>query len=123
MAEMKTRRKRRAAGGKAETKNAHLYNAEGSPAAKSAMDDKADGFKKGGAAKRKDGGRAEHEEPRKHGGHVEGEHSKHRLDKRARGGRAMAAGGSPYTSAHAATAPTNKSSAGHEGEMPSGRGV
>lgn len=118
MAEIKNRRKRRAAGGKIEKKDAHLYNAAGSPAAKSAMDDTADGFKRGGKMKS-----AKDCEPRKHGGNVEGDAAPKRLDKRARGGRAMSMGHSPYTSAHRTTPPTNRSSAGHEGEMPSGRDV
>lgn len=94
--------KKRAAGGKA----GNVYNAKGAPVMDSAEKTEADGFKKGGAAKKE----------RKHGGMVEGDKAPMRMDRRARGGRAMASGGSPYSSAKATTAPTNKSSAGHEGE-------
>jgi hypothetical protein len=70
--------RKRARGGKAEgqpveDERGHLYNAEGSPESKE-IDAKSDGFKRGGAKKRK------------HGGHVEGEKAKHHLGKRARGG-------------------------------------
>lgn len=78
----KPRRERRAKGGKAETEplhpeHGHLYNAEGSPAAKSAEDDESDGFRRGGMPKRK---------KRKEGGKVEGHAARHHLGKRARGG-------------------------------------
>jgi hypothetical protein len=77
----KTRHERRARGGKAvgsqplKPEHGHLYNAHGSPAAE-AIDEKSDGFKRGGAKKRKEGG------------HVEGHGAKHHMGKRARGGRA-----------------------------------
>jgi hypothetical protein len=92
---------KRAKGG---STKANEYNAKGSPAMKAASDS-TDGFKRGGKVKRKDGGR------------IEGEKSKERLDKRARGG-------SPYSSGRATT-PRDDSRGNernHEGDMP-GRAV
>jgi hypothetical protein len=122
--EKKHKGRKRARGGKMEmegekSKNAHLYNAHGSPAAKSAMEDKDDGFKKGGKV-----------EKRKEGGHVEGEKPAERMDKRARGGhlkhgkavhhghgmKKYAAGGSPMSAAAHLTGPGKAAGAGHEGE-------
>ncbi len=74
-------RKERKRGGKAEetqpehAESGHLYNAQGSPESRE-IDAKSDGFKKGGRAKRKEGG------------HVEGHASKMHLGRRARGGKA-----------------------------------
>jgi len=70
--------RKRARGGKAEgqpieDEHGHQYNAQGSPEEKSEFA-KSDGFKRGGAKKRKAGGK------------VEGERAKHHLGKRARGG-------------------------------------
>lgn len=73
--------RKRARGGKAtdtqpyEPEHGHLYNAEGSPESHS-IDAKSDGFKRGGAQKKK----------RKEGGKVEGEKARHHLGRRARGG-------------------------------------
>ena len=108
-------RKARKAGGRAEEEGPKFqYNAKGSPEEKS-EDAKSDGFKRGGAAKK-----------RAHGGHVEGEKARHHMGKRARGGAmeekeehrargghigrrthggAMKMGGSPYSSAHSMTGP------------------
>ena len=75
----KTRRERRAKGGKAtETEPLHpehgnQYNAQGSPEAKEETA-KPDGFRRGGKAKRKAGG------------HVEGHEARKHLGRRARGG-------------------------------------
>lgn len=133
----KSRRERRAEGGKAETEplhpeHGHQYNAQGSPEEKEESA-KSDGFKHGGMAKKK----------RKRGGHVEGEAAKHHLgkrarggmahheehhekekeherekekeherheepEKRARGGRAMSKGGTPFSAAHNTEPPGNK---------------
>jgi hypothetical protein len=98
----KSRKARRASGGRTEEGPKFQYNAKGSPEEKS-EDAKSDGFKRGGAAKRA------------HGGHVEGEKAKHHMGKRARGGSigrrthggAMKMGGSPYSSAHSVTGPGN----------------
>ena len=119
----KPRRERRAAGGKAvgaETRNeerGNLYNAKGSPAA-DAIDAKSDGFKRGGKAKRADGGP------------IEGEGAKASMGKRARGGAAereeedreeRAAGGAvgrarggaaPFSSAHNIKPPSSSSTNG-----------
>lgn len=73
---------------KASGGSVNMYNAKGSPAEKSADDETAE-FKKGGKMKS--------------GGHVHGQKSAKRLDKRARGGRM--GGGSPYSSAKGGTDP------------------
>lgn len=94
----KSRKARRAAGGKTENQ----YNAQGSPEEKSEHA-KSDGFKRGGGMKRA------------HGGMVEGEKAKSHMGKRARGGSvgkrthggAMKMGGSPYSSAHSTSGPGN----------------
>lgn len=75
--------RKRASGGKATDteplpkEHWNQYNAKGSPEEKE-EDAKPDGFKRGGAKKRKEGG------------HVEGEKAKHHLGRRARGGSADA---------------------------------
>ena len=75
----KPRRERRARGGKAadtqplHLEHGHQYNAQGSPEDKEESEGP-DGFKRGGRAKKKEGG------------HVEGHGAKHHLGKRARGG-------------------------------------
>lgn len=116
------KRARRAKGGRADSRNEHTYNAEGSPAMKVAKETKADGFKRGGK--------------------VEGEKAKKRLDRKPRGeskmeakrheaegGRKanieeghrkprMAAGGSPYSAAHKDMDRKDNKGAGHEGEQP-----
>jgi len=133
----KTRRARRAEGGKAaETEplhpeHGHQYNAQGSPEEKEESA-KSDGFKRGGMAhkKRKRGGHVEGEAAKHHlgkrarGGHMghhvdvhldehhergghDGHHEEHEM-KRARGGRAMAKGGTPFSSAHSTEPPGNK---------------
>ena len=105
----------------------HLYNAQGAPEAGEAMDETAE-FHKGGKTKKK------HHMKRKHGGHVDGEHEKHRADKKSRGGHAhehekkgghahhhRAHGGrTPYTSGHATSSPSEsgKTDRGHEGQRP-----
>jgi hypothetical protein len=123
-------RKARKAGGKAEGPE-FQYNAKGSPEEKEEHA-KSDEFKRGGAPKK-----------RAHGGHVEGEKSKHHMGKRARGGAmekkeereerargggvgrrthggAMRMGGSPFSSAHSTTAPGNQK--GSPGEQAPGSG-
>ena len=98
--------KKMAAGGKA--KDSHLYNAVGSPEAHE-IDEKSDGFKRGG-------------HKRKHGGHVDGEKSHVRLDKKARGGkmhRKLGTGGTPYSSAHKESGPESGGKGnGHYGNEP-----
>ena len=100
----KSRRERRADGGKANG-GTHQYNAVGSPEEKEEKA-KTDGFKRGGRKERA------------HGGMVDGKKAKHHLGKRARGGeceeRARGgglrghglnkgrAGNSPWSSGHAA---------------------
>lgn len=76
---MKHRHKKKSYGG--EVGHGRAYNAEGTPAMKSAKDTTDDGFKKGGAIQKK-----------KTGGLVAGAAPKVRLDKRARGGSVMSAG-------------------------------
>lgn len=71
---------RRARGGSTKGATEKLYDAAGSPAARSAEDDKGDGFRRGGRA-------------RKEGGKVEGEHEKGHMGKRARGGPARGSNG------------------------------
>lgn len=95
--------KKRASGGKPK---GNLYNAAGSPAAKSAEDTTNDGFKKGGHVKK-----------RASGGNVEGEADHGRMDKRRRGGsvRKRASGGSPYSAAHG-TSGVPAHQGGHIGE-------
>ena len=73
MAYKKRSERKRSNGGKAEGPE-HQYNAQGSPEEK-LEHAKSDGFKRGGAAKK-----------RAHGGHVEGEKARHHMGKRARGG-------------------------------------
>ncbi|HWG71250.1 MAG TPA: hypothetical protein VN692_17670 [Steroidobacteraceae bacterium] len=102
----RSERKHRSYGGKAGGPE-HQYNAEGSPEAKEETA-KSDGFRRGGHVKKE----------RKHGGHVEGEHAKHTLAKRARGGhvehrkhgggvRGMS-GGTPFSSARRTEQPENE---------------
>ena len=102
--------------------HAQEYNAQGSHAMHSATETKDDGFKRGGAAHHK-----KHHAHLKHGGHVEGEHEHHRLDKRARGGHvghkggkhrhhAMAGGGSVMSSGHHLSHAMDMKGDGHEGE-------
>lgn len=125
--------RKRAKGGKAEEteplhpEHGHLYNAEGSPESKE-IDAKSDGFKRGGKAKkRKEGGKVEGHEARHHlgrrarGGAAHEEHEKEKEKKeherkehepmeRARGGRtekAMARGGSPFSTAQHTKPPGN----------------
>jgi len=121
-------RARRARGGKAGPED-RLYNAAGSPAAKSAEDDKADGFKRGGRAHRKEGGKVEGEADKGHmgkrarGGPARGSNGQFAaggaIVERARGGGVpkMARGGSPYSAAHSLSMPPAKGS-GHQDEMP-----
>lgn len=102
MAYKSRKERRRAAGGT-------LYNAKGSNEA-SEVDAKSDGFKRGGAKKRADGGS------------VDGAASTPRLDKRARGGalkhrNGMARGGSPFSAAKAQTNPAGKSESSGPGEQ------
>jgi hypothetical protein len=130
----KTRRERRAEGGKAEEteplhpEHGHQYNAKGSPEEKEESA-KPDGFKRGGAKKRKEGGKVEGEKARHHlgrrarGGHTmpaneevhrrreheartERERHEERPE-RARGGRAMKSGETPFSSAHNTKPPGN----------------
>ena len=143
----KPRRERRARGGKAaETQPLHLehgnkYNAQGSPEAKE-EDEKSNGFKRGGRAKRKEGGhveghaakhhlgkrargggtpegeRKEEDEyapDRKRGGHVEHEKEEEKREHRARGGHVRhkhARGGAPFSEAHKLSPPGNDKSTG-----------
>ncbi len=127
-------RKHRASGGRTAKGATHEYNAEGSPAMRSATDETDDGFKRGGRKRHKAGG------------HVEGEAAKHRLDKRrasggkmepehhkaggkvghhkshgkavhhGRGMKHYAAGGSPMSSAAHTRGPDDSKGAGHESE-------
>lgn len=106
----KTRRERRAGGGKAETEplrpeHGNQYNAQGSPEEKEESA-KSDGFRRGGPAKRKAGG------------HVDGAEAKQHLGRRARGGRAMASGGAPFSSAHNTEPPGNKKDSGPGEQAP-----
>ena len=123
------RRKHRARGGATgheHNPKLNMYNAHGSPAEKSAMDTKDDGFKRGGhVKKRKHGGRVEGEHEKKHlgkehrGHHKGREHGhEHHPVERKRGGSVpkRARGGSPYSSAHALTGPGDKGEQGHEDE-------
>lgn len=120
MAYKKRSERKRERGGKAEgqplnEEHGHQYNAVGSPEAHE-EEAKSDGFKRGGMAHKK----------RAHGGHVEGEAAKHHLGRRARGGtmhheehrqerarggrtehKAMARGGSPFSSARKTEPPGN----------------
>lgn len=100
----------------------HLYNAEGSPESKS-IDAESDGFKRGGKAKKREGGAVEGGAARMHlgkrarGGMAgkesgdkveerdedEPEHEDEEKPERARGGRAMARGGSPFSAARKLT--------------------
>lgn len=91
-------RERKSKGGKIND-----YNAKGSPELREA-DEKEGSFKRGGKAKEY-----------KKGGHVHGAKSKHRLDKKARGGATK--GKSPLSSAHAESGP-DKGDQGHMGSMP-----
>lgn len=88
------RRPRRAAGGK--TSKVNVYNAAGSPTVREAEDESED-FKRGGHAKKMDGGM------------VMGDASKARGDKMPRGRLASGgrAGGSPFSSGRTMTAPKN----------------
>lgn len=72
------------------------YNAKGSPEL-AEVENKKEGFKKGGKAKMKDGG------------HAEGKKAHHHLGKAKRGGamKKCAAGGSPFTNAANRTSYTN----------------
>lgn len=76
-----------------------LYNAKGSPAAKSAEDTTNNGFKRGGKAKKRASGGSV--QARAHGGSVRGMKS---------------SGGSPYSSGHALSKASAGKGAGHEGE-------
>lgn len=134
----KPRRERRAAGGKADTEPLpkekwNQYNAKGSPEEKSESAE-SDGFKRGGSAKK-----------RKDGGHVEGMSAKSHLGKRARGGateeprkgteaptkedtvperasggsvKAMARGGSPFSSAQKTKPPSEDRETGPGEQAP-----
>jgi hypothetical protein len=123
-------RAQRKRGGKAgegqpiDEEKGHLYNAQGSNEAKE-IDAESDGFKKGGRAKKKSGGEVEGEKAKRHlgrrarGGGMapksddkdtveerdedEPEHSEEERPERARGGRAMARGGSPFSAARKLT--------------------
>ena len=120
----KSRRERRAEGGKAETEplrpeHGHQYNAQGSPAEK-AESAKSDGFRRGGAKKRKDGGRVHGEAAKHHlgkrarGGRAEEKEEKREEERpeRARGGRAMSSGGTPFSSAHNTEPPERRKDSG-----------
>ena len=82
----------------------NVYNAKGSPEEHEA-DDESPEFKKGGRAKRKDGGKAE--------GHM----AKMRADKKPRHHRAMG-GKTPYSSGHAVSDKESSGASGHESERP-----
>lgn len=85
-------RKKRSTGGKI-----NVMNGEGSPILEAAKKTSSSGFKRGGA--------------------IQGEKSEPRMDKRARGGRAIASrGGAPYSSAGTGSGHAGKSDAGHESE-------
>ena len=108
----KPRRERRAAGGKASDTEPlpkekwNQYNAKGSPEEKEESAD-SDGFKRGGAKKRADGGK------------VEGDKAKEHLGRRARGGRTgMASGGAPFSSAHKTTPPSESHESGPGEQAP-----
>ena len=82
----------------------HEYNAVGAPEMAEAHETK-EGFKRGGAKKKK------------HGGHVEAAKAAHRLDKKPR----RAAGGSVFSSASKKTAADkDEAGQGHEGDGPKG---
>lgn len=133
-------RRERKRGGKAEEgqpiteEHGHQYNAQGSPEARE-EDAKSDGFHAGGMMPRK--------KKRKEGGHVEGEKARHHLGRRARGGeahrepehrhepereerarggrtehKAMARGGSPFSSARKTEAPPGKTNDGPGEQAP-----
>lgn len=90
-------RKKRAVGGKV-----HEINGAGSPIMEAAKKTSSSGFKRGGATKEEK---------------VEGEKSEPRMDKRARGGRAITSkGGSPYSSGGSFKSHDGKSESGHESE-------
>jgi len=89
-------RKKRAVGGKV-----HVMNGKGSPILEAGMKTKGT-FKRGGATKEDV---------------VGGEKSEPRMDKRARGGRAITSkGGSPYSSGGSFKSHDGKSESGHECE-------
>lgn len=97
-------RKHRSYGGRTDKKAENVYNAAGSPAMDSAMKQKDDGFKRGGAKKRKDGGS------------VDGDAAKMRMDRRRGGATKRAAGGQVMSSASKTRGPVDLKDAGHEGE-------
>lgn len=103
---------RRKAGGKA--KGEQEYNAQGSHEMHEA-EEKDDGFKKGGAAKKK----RDHEKL-KHGGHAEGMKAKERADRKPH--RRKDGGRSPYSAGHHTTTmpEAGKTDSGHEGQRPDG---
>ena len=84
---------------------ANIYNAKGSPEVSEAEDEKP-GFKKGGKAKRKDGGK------------VDGHMAAMRADKKPRHHRA-AGGRTPYSSGHEVS-DKETGATGHESERPGG---
>lgn len=96
----KARHKKMASGGKTT-----FITGGGSPEAKEA-ESKNDGFKKGGKAKMKDGGKMEHEK------------SHNRTDKKKRGGK-MAAGGSALSAANKTTDYAG-GDRGYQGSAPKG---
>jgi hypothetical protein len=103
--------------GESESENegkAQIYNAQGSAAMHSAMDEKP-GFEKGGHVRKK----------RRSGGHAEGHMAAHRMDRRPRraaGGRAESH--SPYSSAGKMSAPENTvAGSGFEGTSKDLRGT
>lgn len=131
----KPRRERRAAGGKADTEplpkeTGNQYNAKGSPEEKEESAE-SDGFKRGGRAKRKDGGHVEGmkakshlgkrarggatEEPRKG---AEAPTKEDTMPERARGGNVMSRSGSPFSSAHKTTPPSEDKETGPGEQAP-----
>lgn len=131
----KSRRERRAEGGKAETEplrpeHGNQYNAKGSPEEREESA-KSDGFKRGGAKKRKQGGEVHGEAAKHHlgkrarGGAAERkeeekkeEEKRDAPEERARGGRAMTSGKTPFSSAHNTEPPGNKKDSGPGEQAP-----
>jgi len=133
----KPRRERRAAGGKAGADTEPLpkekwnqYNAKGSPEEKEESAE-SDGFKRGGRAKRKDGGHVEGDKAKSHlgkrarGGATEqpreGKEMESKEDtrpERAKGGSVMARGGAPFSSDHKTKPPTEDRESGPGEQAP-----
>jgi len=109
----KEKHHKRAEGGKTPKGKLQVYNAKGSKAEESAMDEHGD-FHKGGVAKKK----RDHEKLRA-GGMAEGKEAMHRGDKKPRGEhhKRAAGGRTPYSSGHE-THMSKDDHSGHEGERP-----